>query len=119
LARVNDFFAGAGGKRRPFNAAIMDAVIVLLFFFGGILAIAGQIWLWAQVYHSEPTWFFAYLCLPFLCVLYLATHPRRARMAGGLWIAGLLLLLAGYLLSQHGENPSTTPSFTMPPAQSG
>jgi len=101
----------------------MDAVIVLLLFFGGILAIAGQIWLWVKVYHSEPTWFFVYLCLPFLCVMFLATHRRRARMAGAVWIAGLLLLLAGYLLWRHGEsldqNLTPTPGFTMPPAQNG
>src|SRR5271167_4110630 len=101
----------------------MDAVVVLLVFFGAVLAIGGQVWLWVRIYHSEPTWFFVYLCVPFLCVLFLARHPRRVRMAGGMWIAGLVLLLAGYLLWQHGErlypNLAPPPAFTMPPAQNG
>jgi hypothetical protein len=119
LARGADFFAGEDEQQRALNAGIMEAVVIVLVFFGAVLAITGQIWLWVQVYHFEPTWFIAYLCLPFLCALYLAKHRRRARMAGGVWIAGLLLLLAGYLIWQHGESLTTAPSFTMPPAQNG
>jgi hypothetical protein len=101
----------------------MDAVAIVLLFFGGLLAIAGQIWLWMLIYHSEPGWFIASLCLPFLCVRILATHPRRARLAGAVWITGLVLLLAGYLLWQQGESLEPglgpKPGFTMPPAQNG
>ena len=96
----------------------MEAVIILMFFFGAVLAVSGQLWLWMVAYHTDPVWFFVCLVLPFVCALFIVLHPRESRKAVAMWIVGLLLLLAGYWLWQHAENLAVPASFTMPPTTS-